>query len=247
MVEPDGIDSYFEAIQELQARVVAGQRALLRQVAAAMVTAIEGNGRIFTFGAGHSHLLAEEGHFRAGGLAPVVPILFSGLMFHESARFSSQLEQLAGLARPLLDRYQPCPGEMIFIFSNSGVNLVPLEMAVAAKEKGLVVVGVCSLAYARVATCPTGHRPLFELADYVLDNGGEPGDSLIPLPGTAWRVGPSSTVIGALLWNCLVTEVAFRLQARSAAVPIYISGRMPGSAEYNAPLVEQWHSRNPHM
>ena len=247
MFEPNGIDSYFAAIQGLQTRVIAGQQERLQQVAAAMVTTIEANGRLFTFGTGHSHLLAEEGHFRAGGLANVVPILQSGLMVHESATLSGRLEQMTGIARPLLDRYQPCPGEMLFIFSNSGVNVMPIEMAQAGKERGLLVVGVCSLAYSRVAPLSAAGYRLDEVSDYLIDNGGEPGDSLVAMPGTSWRVGPSSTVIGALLWNCLVTEVAFRLQARSAAVPVYISARMPGAAEHNAPLVQQWQPRNPHM
>ncbi len=54
---------------------------------------------------------------------------------------------------------------------------------------------------------------LDEAADYVIDNLGVPGDGLIPLDGSDWRVGPSSTILGAFIWDALITEVLTRLQA----------------------------------
>ena len=40
---------------------------------------------IHIFGTGHSHMLAEELYYRAGGLVNVKPLLFDGLMLHTSA------------------------------------------------------------------------------------------------------------------------------------------------------------------
>ena len=245
--EENGIDRYFKAIRALQTRVIEGQRDRLQQVAAAMAETILRDGRIFTFGTGHSHMLAEEGHFRAGGLAPIIPIFLSALMLHESATLSGRLERMAGIAEPLLSRYDLQAGEMLFIFSNSGVNLLPVEMAIAAKSRGLSVVSICSMAYARLAPPSALGKRLFEIADFALDNGGEPGDSLIAMEGMPWRVGPSSTVIGALLWNCLITETAFQLQAHSAPVPVYASANMPGAADHNAALLKRWQPLNPHI
>ena len=208
---------------------------------------IAGDGLVHLFGTGHSHMLAEEGHYRAGGLANVVPMLQSALMLHENSILSGRLERTAGVARPIFERYQPQAGEMLFIFSNSGVNIAPVEMALLAKEYGLLSVAVCSLAYARVAPLSSVGRRLFEVTNYVIDNGGEEGDSLIALKGTDWRVGPSSTVVNALLWNALVTEVAFTLQARGSAIPLFGSSNLPGGAEHNAALLQKWRARNPHI
>ncbi len=242
-----GVDRYFDAIQALQTRVIESQRDRLITIAGLMADTIAGDRRIFVFGTGHSHLLAEEGHFRAGGLAAVVPIFSTALMLHESASHSATLEHTGGMARPLLHKYLPEPGEMIFIFSNSGVNHVPVEMAVAAKEHGLISVAVCSINYARTAPLsPLGQR-LIDLADYTIDNGGEPGDSLIPIGDLPWRVGPSSTVMGALIWNCLITEAASQLQRHFVDVPVYASANMPGASEHNATLLQKWQARNPHL
>lgn len=242
-----GLNRYFEAIQALQNQVLNAQRECLTRIAARMAEAVQQDERIFLFGTGHSHLLAEEGHFRAGGLANVVPMLLSGVMLHEGAQLSGRLERTPGLAPLIFDRYQPQPGEMIFIYSNSGVNVMPVEMALLAKERGLFSVGVCSLAYARVAPLSSAGQRLFEVTDETIDNGGEPGDGLITLDDFAWRVGPSSTVIGALIWNALVTETIDLLQTRSATLPIYASANLSGAAEHNAALLHKWQGRNPHL
>jgi uncharacterized phosphosugar-binding protein len=242
-----GLDRYCSAIQSLQVKVVTAQRENLIAIASRMAECVERDDRILLFGTGHSHLLAEEGHYRAGGLANVVPMLQSALMLHEGSLLSGSLERTAGMARPVFERYQPQAGEIIFIFSNSGVNIAPVEMALLAQEHGLISVAVCSLAYARVAPLSSAGQRLFEVTDYVIDNGGEQGDSLIALEGTPWRVGPSSTVINALVWNALVTEAAFILQARGAMIPVFGSSNLPDAAEHNAVLLQKWRGRNPHI
>lgn len=242
-----GIEQYLAAIQKLQAEVIAGQLDLLGQVAGVMAETIAADKRIFTFGTGHSHMLAEEGHYRAGGLAPVVPILLSNLMLHEDSILSGVLERTPGLAEPLLGRYDPQPGELLFIFSNSGVNHLPVELALAAKDHGLTVVSVSAFAYAQLAPrSALGHR-LDEVADYALDNGGQPGDSLLSFEGVAWPTGPSSTVIGVLLWQCLVSETVLRLHRQGIEPPLYASANMPGAAAHNKTLLARWRSRNPHL
>ncbi|MFN8597048.1 MAG: SIS domain-containing protein [Anaerolineae bacterium] len=242
-----GLNDYFAHIAVLQQRVLDSQRAQLQQVAAAMTEAVLNDRRIFTFGTGHSHLLAEEGHFRAGGLANVVPMLSSGLMLHEGTLLSSQLERTPGLARLILERYRPTAGEMLFVFSNSGVNQLPVEMAQLAKERGLITVAVCSQAYAQIAPLSKLGQRLLDVTDYAIDNGGQPGDSLIALDGSPWRVGPSSTVIGALIWNALITEVAYHLTLQNVEVPVYASSNLPGAAEHNEALIAKWRPRNPHI
>lgn len=73
----DGIERYLTAIQALLPRVIESQHDVLRQVAEAMTNTVERNGRIFTFGTGHSHSVAMEGQHRAGGLAAVVNIFMT--------------------------------------------------------------------------------------------------------------------------------------------------------------------------
>jgi uncharacterized phosphosugar-binding protein len=242
-----GIDSYLSAVLELAAGLVERQRDRLAQAAARMVETIRRDQRIFLFGTGHSHLIAEEAFYRAGGLAAATPIFSSLVMLHENPALSSRLERTPGLARLLLEPYGPQPGELLFVISNSGVNQLPVEMAIEARALGLSVISISSLAYARQAPLGASGKRLDEVADLALDNGLPPGDALAPLGNDGWRVGPGSTVLVALLWNCLVVETATRLLASGQTPPVFISLNMPGAAEHNQALLEHWRRVNPHL
>ena len=244
--QAQGITAYLDSVKSLQ-DVILPQTDTLTRVADLMADSVEHDRRIFIFGTGHSHMVAEEGHYRAGGLACVVPILFSSLMVHESAYMATKIERITGLASTLLERYKPEPQEIIFIFSASGVNALPVEMALRAKECGMTVVGVTNIAYCRVAPTSSLGKRLIEVSDHVIDCGGIPGDSIVLIPGTSWRVGPTSTIMYVTIWNCLVTETVFRLQSRGHEIPIYLSNNMPGAAEHNQKLIQTWSGRNPHL
>jgi len=245
----DGLRTYFLAAAALQQRVIAAQHETLLRVAQRMADTIRRDGRIFLFGTGHSHMLVEEGFYRAGGLAAVVPIFMSSLMLHEHVRLSSRLERTPGIAEELLNQYPTQPGDLLFIFSNSGVNRIPVEMALAGRGRGLWVIGVCSLAYAKTAPQSGLGKRLDEAADDLIDNGGVPGDGLMEIPGTGWRVGSTSTLTGAMIWNCLVTETIFQLQRGGypGELPLFASLNMPGGAEHNTAVLQHWARRNPHL
>jgi uncharacterized phosphosugar-binding protein len=242
-----GLDTYYESILEMQANVIESQRDKLLSIANRMADTIEREERIFVFGSGHSHLMAEEAFYRAGGLAAVVPVFASSLMLHENLELGSRMERTEGLAASLLDRYQPKPGEMIIIFSNSGVNCLPVEMAQYAGEKGLFVVSVSAFAYAEIAPLSSIGKRLDEASDVAVDNGGVPGDALVQLGDSGWRVGPSSTVLGALIWNCLVCECVSLLNARGSKLPVIASFNMPYASEQNKNILNHWRKTNLHL
>lgn len=241
------LDYYLREMSDLQARVMEGQRAQLLSVAQRMAETIRGDRRIFIFGTGHSHLLAEEGFYRAGGLANVVPMLAEHLMLHSLPALGSRLERTSGLADMILDRYDPQPQEMLFVVSNSGVNQLPVEMAIRGRKRELFVVGLSSFAYARQAPISSAGLRLDQSVDIALDNGGVPGDALLEMEGFPWRIAPSSTVICALIWNSLVAETAHLLLEAGITPPVFASLNVAGAAEHNQALLEKWRPRNIHL
>ena len=168
-------------------------------------------------------------------------------MLHRFPSIGSRLERTAGLAEMILERYAPEPGEMLFVFSNSGVNHLPVEMALLGRERKLFVVGVSSFAYARQAPLSDLGVRLDQAVDIALNNGGLPGDALLDLENFPWRVAPSSTVMGALLWNGLVSETARLLVQSGITPPVFVSLNVPGAAEHNEALLEKWRSRHIHL
>jgi uncharacterized phosphosugar-binding protein len=244
----NGVSTYFENIRALQEKVITSQKDELIEIASKMAEIVKRDDRIFTFGTGHSHLLAEESYYRAGGIAAAVPMFAPMiLMLHESARMSSQVERMPELATAILEEYEPEAGEMLIIYADSGVNGLPVQLAIEAKERGVVVVGVCSFKYTSIAPLSKVGKRLPEVVDYALDNHGTPGDALVALENSTWRVAASSTITGALIWNCLLTEMAFQLNEDGYEIPLIASFNMPGAAEHNAGLLEKWSKINPHL
>ena len=242
-----GARAYMNSVRSILDQAAETQAEAIDRAATAIVGAIKAGGILYLFGSGHSHMMAEEGHYRAGGLAPVVPILSTSLMLHEWSSGSSQFERTVGVAPTILARYQPAERDVLVIFSNSGVNAAPVEMALTAKQKGLTVIGIVSLEYASLAPLsPLGKR-LSEIADIVIDNQLPAGDALVEIGNAGLRSGPGSTVLGAFLLNALLTEVVWRLSAEGITPPVFISSNMPGGAQHNQELIEQYKARNPHL
>ena len=245
-----GMQAFLQTVMEMEERVLVGQRTKLLAVAARMADTVQAGKRILLFGSGHSHLLAEEAFFRAGGLAAATPIFAPALMLHEDVHFSGKLERMPGVAESLLERYRPLAGEMLFVFSNSGVNHVPVALALDAKKRGLFVVSVSSLEYAALAPLSALGLRLDQAADLAIDNGGLPGDAAMPLDDSPWRAGPTSTILGALIWNGLVLECLAALQARGCSresLPVFASYNMRGADEHNQALLAEWRKVNPHL
>lgn len=215
------------------------------QAASAVVRAAESDGLVYLFGTGHSHMLAEEAHYRAGGLALTVPILASATMLHEGAVASTAFERMPGIAAQVMGRYPISERDVLFVVSNSGVNAAPVEAAQLGRERGATVVAITSETYSRKAA--KGRIRLAEVASIVLDNGAPAGDAVLDLPNTELRVGPVSTAIGAALLNAVLAEAAARLQGAGAPAPIYLSANMPGAAAVNEELVRRYRPRNPHL
>jgi len=116
-----------------------------------------------------------------------------------------------------------------------------------ARAQGMFVVSVSSFAYALQAPLSELGIRLDQSVDVALDNGGLPGDALLELSDFPWRVAPSSTVIGALLWNGLVSETTRLLLESGTQPPIYVSINVKGAAEHNQALLKKWRPRNIHL
>ena len=238
-------DSYLADLAERIARLPQTAGDGLARAADAIEAAARNDRLVYVFGSGHSHMLAEEVHYRAGGLAFAVPILATPLMLHEGAVASTAFERTQGLVAPIFDRYAIGAGDVLVVVSNSGVNAAPVEAAEIGRSRGATVIAITSESYSRMAA--DGRTRLADLADIVLDNGAPPGDAGTAVPDSDLKVGPVSTAIGAALINAVFAEVAARLQAGGGAAPIYLSANMPGAREINAKLVARYRARNPHL
>ncbi len=131
---------------------------------------------------------------------------------------------------------------MLILHSVSGRNPVIIDLALAAKEKGVKIIALTNKTYSQSVTSrhSSGLR-LFEVADLVIDNHGEIGDAGCQIKGMDQKVGPTSTVIGATILNTIIVEVCQQLkQAGIDYPPIFYSANMDGGDELNQSLFEQY-------
>ena len=77
--------AYIENIQRLINDVLHTQLPAIESASREIAKAMENDKKVFLFGTGHSHILAEEMFFRAGGLVRIHPVLEDALMLHTSA------------------------------------------------------------------------------------------------------------------------------------------------------------------
>jgi len=211
-----------------------------------MITkSISEGGVVHIFGAGHSHLFAEDIAFRAGGLVPINPILDIDYTFMGGPPSrSSRLERLEGFVDTLLDSYVLHPGEVFIVMSQSGRNHGPIEAALYAKRKELQVIAVTAVEQSKNQTSrhPSGKR-LFEIADLVIDNHGPVGDAAVELKVGQPKVAPISTVLGTTILQGIVAEVAGSIMEKGEVPPIWVSSNVDGGDEHNDKMAAKYRSR----
>lgn len=207
------------------------------------------NGKnIYLFGTGHSHMLAEEMFYRAGGLVNIRPILETSLMLHESAAKSTEIERLSGYAEIILSHYGVSEGDTIIIISNSGRNSVCVDTALLCKSKGVNVVALTSVTHSMSGESrhASGKR-LCEIADIVLDNHGCYGDACVNIPEIGKTVSPTSTVVGAAILNAIEAECVDILVKQGITPEVFSSSNVDGGDEINTQYVKKYNGVIKHL
>lgn len=238
---------YFEQVGKMLESVQATQTAGIEAGAHLITESWKQDGMLYVFGCGHSHIIGEDLFYRAGGTASICAMLDSDLMLHGGAVKSSHYEKMTGLAAPIFQRYQLTKRDVLMVVSTSGINSVPIEMAMCAREQGIPVIAIVSMAYQEdVSRHPSGKK-LCEVADIVIDNCVCHGDAAVQLPGTAIYAGPISTISSCYIAQAMVIQADEELLQAGITPPIYVSGNIPGGMERNQNLIERYMPRIKHL
>ena len=237
------IDNYADTVVSAIERIRATQKEKILKAAELVKKVIENDGLIYVFGCGHSHMLAEETFYRAGGLACVAPVFYEPLMLHEGAAESSRLEKQDGLAEKVFENCPITEKDLLICSSTSGVNAVPVEFAKLAKEKGIPVVVITSSSYFDQKPKSKVGEHLYLQGDVWIDNMAPHGDACLEIEGVAVKMTPVSTMTGVFIINSILAEGTSLAAKSGADIPVYLSGNIPGGAEYNKALIERYSPR----
>jgi len=233
--------AYFDAVEAGLKKLRETQMAAIERAAELLVAAIVSDHKLFAFGASHSFMLPMEMIYRTGGLMLVNPIYPYGMdLAVRPVTLTSQIERVEGYGRQLLEATPAGAGDVLLIASASGRNPIVVDMALAARERGLTVIGLVAVAYASGSTSRHSSGQLLpELCDLVVDQCAPYGDAAVEIPGFPQKTGPLSSVLGCTIVNALTCEVVARLVARGETPPVFVSANLPGGDEHNARLLAQ--------
>jgi uncharacterized phosphosugar-binding protein len=240
----DKATEYANTLQELLQGIVDTQMEQIQRAAEIVAEAIAADGILYTFGTGHSHIIAEDVAYRAGGLALVDAMNEPSLTGHHKVVQSEYMERVEGMAEVMLDYYGLSPHDALVVISNSGRNAAPIEMAMGAKARGVPVIAITSLAHSKgTASRHSSGRKLYEFADVVIDNGCPKGDCLMHLQGLEQPVGAGSGVAGLFIMHTIIVQAIQNLLERGVEPPVFRSGNLDGSDVFNRQFLQRYKGR----
>ncbi|GAA4080202.1 SIS domain-containing protein [Actinomadura miaoliensis] len=212
--------------------------------AALVLEAIAADGLVHVGGAGHSLALVCETFYRAGGLACVRPLWDPSVLPLNDALASTDAERRPGLGLSVVRAADPSPPDVAVVFSTSGRNPYPVEIARECAARGVPVIAVTSPEASRHAAARAESR-LTDHATVVVDTAVPPGDVVHP-PGAA-RTAAASTILAAYAWTRLLAELHDLAAGRGLDLPCWTSANVPGGDERNRHLLERYRHRVPEL
>ena len=234
---------YFETVSQTLDTIFHQETAKIDKAGEILAETLKKDGLLYVFGCGHSHMLAEELFYRAGGLAPVYPIFETAAMLHEGAAKSSRIERMSGYAKHVMDRYPIGPNDCLLVVSTSGINPFPMEMAEAAREKGATVIGISSFAYLANPSRHAEGKHLPDFCDICVDNHVPTGDATVQVCADGTKAGPVSTIASIAIANSIVLHACEVLNNQGIEPRVFHSGNCPGADGYNAELIRDFMPR----
>lgn len=227
-------------VERASTRYLAIARSILDRIATTQIDAIEraaqicsdtivNDGLVFCWGGGHSRMSVEEMFPRIGSFPGFYPMVELALTFYTSfvgadgMPQSFFLERQEGYVDAILQNYEFGPHDAMICFSSTGINGLVIEMALKAKERGLPVIAVTSVAHASsTVSRHSSGRKLLDVVDVVLDNCTPPGDAVVDLEGLKYKVSPTSTIGATAVVNALKARTA-ELMLEKGVTPVVLT------------------------
>jgi uncharacterized phosphosugar-binding protein len=234
---PTATARYIDLARELLDRV-ADQDAELDRAAELCADAIAGDGMVHLFGTGHSRIAVEEMFPRYGSYPGFHPIVELSMTFHTQVvgangqRQAMFIERTEGLGEVILRNFDLRPPDAMMVFSAGGLGAVTIEVARGARERGLAVIAITSVAATEAgeSTHSSGSH-LRDHADVVLDLCTPPADALVTIDGLDTPVGPGTTIAAVALANEVKVRTAEKLVERGSMPPVLTSAAVVGADE----------------
>ncbi len=232
---------WLEQARQVLDEIERTQMEVIAETASRCASAIAANGMVHMFGTGHSRIPLEEMFPRYGSYPGFHPIAELSMTFHTQVtgangqRQAMFIERVHGLAEQILANFHFGLDDLMMVFSASGLAAVPVEMAIGARERGMAVIAVTSIAQSMSGE--SGHESgtrLLDHADVVIDLCTPVGDAMVAIDGVDTPIGPGSTVAYAAIVNEIKVQTAALLLERDALPPVITAAALVGQDRADA-------------
>lgn len=232
-------ERYFARMREVLARIETSQQENIASCAQAIADSLIAGGVWHVLDTGH--MLMYEAVGRSGGLMALRPVRVSVEVANPARRRQAVaqkkkvfMDEIEGLPGYILDKSDILPGDVLLIGSVSGINILPVGLALEARARGITTIALTAVEYSRYLppAHPSGKR-LFEACDHVLDNCAPVGDTLVDVPELDQAICPASGIAASYCMWALQAQVVEALLKRGKAPHVYVSNHMPGAEQRN--------------
>lgn len=226
-------DGYLAAMGDRLSTLARDQRDAIDAAAGLIADTVAARGVVHVHDTGH--MIGQELVARTGGLVAFRRLEYSASMTEDGGwrrRHVPAEVDAASATQSLLEWVFGQPtlraGDTLILSSVSGNSIPVVELALQARRRGLRVIALTGVEFSGRLDPkhPSGKR-LLELADVVLDNLAEYGDSFYRIPGFDDPVCPISGVAGATLMWAVVAAVVEELVGRGVSPTVYPSINLP--------------------
>lgn len=229
---------YFKNMKEVLEKIEKTQMDNIKKSAEAIANSITNGGIWHIHDTGH--MLMHEAIGRTGGMMAIRPVIVNVEVNNPTRKRANigktnvYLDSIAGLPEFIIGKSNMEPGDILMIGSVSGKNILPVELAIKAREKGLTTIAITSVEYSSAleSAHPSGKR-LFEVCDIVIDNCSNVSDTLVHVDELNMGICPSSGISAAYIMWALQSEIVEIMLKAGKTPHVYINNHMSGASQLN--------------
>jgi uncharacterized phosphosugar-binding protein len=230
-----GGTGFVNELQGILTRLSDSQNESLDQATRSMASSIAAGGLAHLYGSGHSVIPVMDSFPRYGSFVGLNPLTDPRLMWWNvlgsgGVRPLLWLERTEGYAQQYLSTQPIHPGDTMIVFSHGGRNAAPVEAALYARDHGVTVVGVTSVANTAQPASHSSGQHLADVSDIVIDTGVPIEDAIVTLEGWPTPVAGASTIVACVVVGELVSRTAKELLERGITMPTFVSPTVPGAS-----------------
>ena len=232
---------YYQAVSEQLERQVTEEEATIEEAAQICAASVCADRLIHAFGCGHSQMFAMEIFYRTGGLVPVNALLLPHTALFPKAKLSTIQERMEGFASTYLDLEDTAAEDTMIIVSISGRNAMVIDMALAAKAKGMKVIALLSREFSDgVSSRHSSGKKLGDVADVVIDIKCVSGDACMAIEGISEKFGGTSTILGMTVIQMIMVRTVEICLEKGYTPDIWVSSNLDQGDQHNIGLIAEY-------